>query len=137
MINPKLSLYVFKIRLFFIEMNYVIAHVYLVLNILLFTEMIISYWVCFLSLWTFQYCLISIAIKIFLMSREMFVYNFTMSNLVSVFPHALRHRIREKRIVIKIKFSLRVFLIICLIFYRFQPGVPYKSVAYKKKACIL
>ena len=29
----------------------------------------------------------------------MFVYNFTMSNLVSVFPHALRHRIREKGIV--------------------------------------
>ena len=33
------------------------------------------------------------------MSREMFVYNFTMSNLVSVFPHVLRHRIREKRII--------------------------------------
>ena len=35
---------------------------------------------------------------LFFMSREMFVYNFTMSNLVSLFPHALRHRIREKRI---------------------------------------
>ena len=33
------------------------------------------------------------------MSREMFVYNFTMSNLVSVFSHTLRHRIWEKRIV--------------------------------------
>ena len=58
----------------------------------------ISYWVCFLTLWTFQYCLISTAIILFLVSGEMFVYDFTMSNLVSVFPHALRHRIREKRI---------------------------------------
>ena len=33
------------------------------------------------------------------MSQEMFVYNFTMSNLVSVFSHALRHRIWEKCIV--------------------------------------
>ena len=32
------------------------------------------------------------------MSREMFVYSFTMSNLVSVFPYALRYRSREKRI---------------------------------------
>ena len=28
----------------------------------------------------------------------MFVYKFTMPNLVSVFPRALHHRIREKRI---------------------------------------
>ena len=33
------------------------------------------------------------------------------------------------------KFSLRVFLSICLIFCQFQPGIAYKSVAYKK-ACI-
>ena len=32
----------------------------------------------------------------------MFVYKFTMSNLVSVFPYALRDRIREKRIALKI-----------------------------------
>ena len=32
------------------------------------------------------------------MSLEMFVYNFTMSNLVSVFPHELCHRIREEHI---------------------------------------
>ena len=32
------------------------------------------------------------------MSREMFVYNFTMPNLVSVLPLALRYRIWEKRI---------------------------------------
>ena len=29
------------------------------------------------------------------------------------------------------KFSLRVLLSICLIFCQFQPGVAYKSVAYK------
>ena len=29
-------------------------------------------------------------------------------------------------------FSLRVLLSICLIFCQFQPGVAYKSVAYKK-----
>ena len=33
------------------------------------------------------------------------------------------------------KFSLRVLLRICLGFCQFQPGVAYKSVAYKKKAC--
>ena len=33
------------------------------------------------------------------------------------------------------KFSLRVLLSFCLIFCKFQPGVAYKSVAYKKKAC--
>ena len=31
------------------------------------------------------------------------------------------------------KFSLRVLLSFCLIFYQFQSGVAYKSVAYKKK----
>ena len=36
----------------------------------------------------------------------------------------------------KRKFSLRVLLSICLIFCQFQPGVAYKSVAYKK-ACKL
>ena len=30
------------------------------------------------------------------------------------------------------KFSLRLCLSFCLIFYQFQPGVAYKSVAYKK-----
>ena len=30
------------------------------------------------------------------------------------------------------KFSLRVLLSFCFIFCQFQPGVPYKSVAYKK-----
>ena len=30
------------------------------------------------------------------------------------------------------KFCLRVLLSFCLIFCQFQPGVPYKSVAYKK-----
>ena len=30
------------------------------------------------------------------------------------------------------KFQPRVLLSICLIFYQFQPGVAYKSVAYKK-----
>ena len=34
------------------------------------------------------------------------------------------------------KFSLRVLLSICLIFCQFQPGVAYKKVAYKKRACI-
>ena len=32
--------------------------------------------------------------------------------------------------------SLRVLLSICLSFCKFQPGVAYKSVAYKKRACI-
>ena len=31
------------------------------------------------------------------------------------------------------KFSLRMLLSICLIFCQFQPGVAYKSVAYKKR----
>ena len=35
----------------------------------------------------------------------------------------------------ELKFSLRVLLSICLIFCQFQPGVAYKSIAYKK-ACI-
>ena len=30
------------------------------------------------------------------------------------------------------KFSLKVLLTICLIFYQFRPGVSYKIVAYKK-----
>ena len=40
------------------------------------------------------------------------------------------------RIVFKYqKFSLRVLLSICLIFCQFQPGIAYKSVIYKKRAC--
>ena len=40
---------------------------------------------------------------------------------------------REKRIIFKQqKFSLRLLLSLCLIFRQFQPGVAYKSVAYKK-----
>ena len=34
------------------------------------------------------------------------------------------------------KFSLRVLLTFCLIFRQFQPGVAYKSVAYKKSMYI-
>ena len=34
------------------------------------------------------------------------------------------------------KFSFRVLLSFCLFFCQFQPGVPKKSVAYKKKAFI-
>ena len=34
------------------------------------------------------------------------------------------------------KFSLRVLLSFCLIFCQFQPGIAYKSVAYKKKYVI-
>ena len=34
------------------------------------------------------------------------------------------------------KFSLRVLLSICLVFCRFQPGVAYESVAYKKKRVV-
>ena len=52
----------------------------------------------FFSLWIFQYCLSAWLLILFLMSREMFVFNFTMSILVPMFPHALRHQIREKRI---------------------------------------
>ena len=74
------------------------------------------YWVCFFSLLTFyflpkwkyligyvssvykhfnivQSVLLSI---LFLISLEMFVYKFTMSNLFFVFLHALHHRIQEK-----------------------------------------
>ena len=36
----------------------------------------------------------------------------------------------------KAKFSLRVLFRICLILCQFQPGVAYKSAAYKKKTCI-
>ena len=35
------------------------------------------------------------------------------------------------------KFSLRVSLSFCLIFYQFQPGVAYKSVAYVEKSLYL
>ena len=35
------------------------------------------------------------------------------------------------------KFSLRVLLSICLIFCKFQAGVAYKSVAYKKKRALM
>ena len=35
------------------------------------------------------------------------------------------------------KFSLRVFLSICLIFCQFQSAVAYKSIAYKKKSMYL
>ena len=35
------------------------------------------------------------------------------------------------------KFSLRVLLSFCLIFCQFQPGVAYKSVAYKKRVIIV
>ena len=40
---------------------------------------------------------------------------------------------RVRKIFKKQKFSLRVLLSICIIFCRFQTGVAYKSVAYKKK----
>ena len=33
------------------------------------------------------------------------------------------------------KFSLKVLLTICLIFFQFRPGVSYKIVAYKKNPC--
>ena len=35
------------------------------------------------------------------------------------------------------KFSFRVLLSICLIFNQFQPGVAYKSVAYKKNQVVV
>ena len=35
------------------------------------------------------------------------------------------------------KFSFRVLLSICLIFCKFQPGIVYEGVAYKKRACNL
>ena len=35
------------------------------------------------------------------------------------------------------KFSLRVLLKFCLRFYQFQPGVAYKSVAYKKSVYLI
>ena len=96
MIRSKLYLYVFKIRLFSIEINYVTAHVSLVCKHFTFCwneNILLGMFPYFMTISILfnQYCYNSV-------SREIFVYDFTMSNLVSVFPHALRHRIREKRI---------------------------------------
>ena len=40
--------------------------------------------------------------------------------------------IRKQIILKQQKFTLRVLLSFCLIFFQLQPGVSYKSVAYKK-----